>query len=114
LVDNPKILLSGQQPCGQSVDAIKGWMTLADITKAYNVSLADILAEFELPTDTPETEQLKNLENERFLVTNLPAWLSARQQHSLEPTVVVDASLRRRGLLARVRLLRTSLPGGLF
>lgn len=76
-----KLTSSGEKiaPTGASVDEIKGWMTLADVTKAYNVPLADIIAQFEMPADTSETEQLKNLESEKFSVTNLRAWLEARQ-----------------------------------
>ena len=76
-----KVTSTGERaaPTGASVDEIKGWMTLADVTKAYNVPLADIIAEFELPADTPETEQLKNLESEKFSVSNLRTWLGARQ-----------------------------------
>jgi hypothetical protein len=77
-----KVTSTGERaaPTGASVDEIKGWMTLADITKAYNVSLTDIIAEFDLPADTSETAQLKNLESEKFSVTNLRTWLAARQQ----------------------------------
>jgi hypothetical protein len=77
-----KVTATGERvaPTGQSVDEIKGWMTLADITTAYKVSLKDIVAAFELPADTPETEQLKNLESEKFSVTNLRTWLASRQQ----------------------------------
>ncbi|MGE5602181.1 MAG: hypothetical protein ACM30E_03970 [Nitrososphaerales archaeon] len=77
-----KVTSTGERvaPTGESVDEIKGWMTLADITKAYNVPLADIIAEFELPAQTPETAQLKSLESEKFSVTNLRTWLADRQQ----------------------------------
>jgi hypothetical protein len=49
-------------------------MTLADINNAFNVSLADILAEFELPADTPEAAQVKDLERE--ILGNEPAGLA--------------------------------------
>ena len=77
-----KITASGEKaaPTGQSVDEIKGWMTLGDVTTAYSVSLADIVAEFELPADTPETAQLKELESEKFSVTDLRTWVAAQQQ----------------------------------
>jgi hypothetical protein len=77
-----KVTATGERvaPTGQSVDEIKGWMTLADITKAYNVTLTDVIAEFDLPADTPETAQLKSLESEKFSVTNLRTWLANRQQ----------------------------------
>ena len=77
-----KVTSTGERaaPTGQSVDEIKGWMTLAEVTKAYNVSLADVITEFGLPADTPETAALKDLESEKFSVTNLRAWITARQQ----------------------------------
>mgnify|MGYP001477550193 CR=1 FL=1 len=77
-----KVTSTGERaaPTGQDVSEIKGWMTLADITKAYNVPLADIIAAFELPADTSETAQLKSLESDLFSVTDLRTWLAARQQ----------------------------------
>jgi hypothetical protein len=77
-----KLTSSGEKalPTGQSVDEIKGWMTLGDVTKAYNVSLADIIAEFELPADTPGSAQPKSLESEKFSVTDLRAWIAVQQQ----------------------------------
>jgi hypothetical protein len=77
-----KLAASGEKvaPTGASVDEIKGWMTLGDVTKAYNVPLADIVAAFELPADTPESAQLKTLESEKFSVTALRTWISERQK----------------------------------
>ncbi len=77
-----KITPAGEKaaPTGQSVDEIKGWMTLGDVTKAFNVPLTDIVAAFELPADTLETTQLKALESEKFSVTGLRAWIAERQQ----------------------------------
>ena len=66
------------QPTGTNVDEIKGWMTLDDVSSAYQVPLAEIVAEFELPEDTPGTTQLKSLESPTFSVTNLREWLSRR------------------------------------
>jgi hypothetical protein len=66
-------------PTGQSVDEIKGWMTLGDVSKAYNVPVAEILAAFALPADTAETVQLKSLESDEFSVSNLRTWLGERQ-----------------------------------
>lgn len=76
-----KLSSSGEKvaPTGASVDEIKGWMTLGDVTKAYNVQLADIIAAFELPPDTLETTQLKALESEKFSVSDLRAWIAAQQ-----------------------------------
>jgi hypothetical protein len=67
------------QPTGANVDEIKGWMTLSDISTAYTVPVAEILAAFELPTDTPGTAQLKSLESPTFSVLNLRNWLNLNQ-----------------------------------
>jgi hypothetical protein len=66
------------QPTGASVDEIKGWMTLGDVSAAYGVPLAEILAAFELPADTPATAQLKELESDAFSVKELRTWLGER------------------------------------
>lgn len=66
------------QPTGASVDEIKGWMTLGDVSTAYGVPLAEILAAFELPADTPASTQLKEMESESFSVTGLRTWLAER------------------------------------
>jgi len=66
------------QPTGTNPDEIKGWMTLADISKAYNIPVADILAEFKLPADTPETKQVKDLESDAFSTTNLRDWVKTK------------------------------------
>jgi hypothetical protein len=66
------------QPTGANVDEIKGWMTLDDVSAAYNVTVAEILAAFDLPADTPGTAQLKSLESNTFSVINLREWLSSR------------------------------------
>lgn len=66
-------------PTGANVDEIKGWMTLNDVATAYNVPLAEILAAFSLPSDTPGSAQLKTLESDSFSVTNLRSWLRTWQ-----------------------------------
>lgn len=63
---------------GANPDEIKGWMTLDDVAKAYNVPVAEILAAFDLPADTPGTAQIKSLESETFSTANLRTWLKAR------------------------------------
>jgi hypothetical protein len=67
------------QPTGANVDEIKGWMTLGDVSKAYGVPVAEILAAFELPADTPETIQIKELESDLFSVKELRTWLAERE-----------------------------------
>lgn len=75
-----KLSATGEKvaPTGANPDEIKGWMTLADISKAYNVPVSDILAQFNLPADTPETKQVKELESDTFSTTNLRTWLKER------------------------------------
>ena len=75
-----KVTASGERiaPTGANVDEIKGWMTLGDVAKAYGVPLAAIVAEFELPADTPGTTPLKNLESSQFSVTALREWIKGR------------------------------------
>ncbi len=75
-----KLSASGEKvlPTGANPDEIKGWMTLADISKAYNVPVAEILARFSLPADTPETKQVKELESATFDTTGLRTWLKER------------------------------------
>lgn len=66
-------------PTGMNPDEIKGWMTLGDVAKAYNIPVAEILATFNLPADTPDTAQIKSLESDSFSPANLRAWLKMRQ-----------------------------------
>lgn len=66
------------QPTGASVDEIKGWMTLGDVSAAYNVPLEEIVAAFELPGDTASATQLKELESDAFSVKLLRTWLAER------------------------------------
>jgi hypothetical protein len=66
------------QPTGANVEEIKGWMTLDDVSSAYKVPVTEILAAFELPSDTPGSAQLKSLESPTFSVRDLRGWLAAR------------------------------------
>ncbi len=61
------------QPSATDVNTIKGWMTLEQITTTYKVPLDDLLAQFDLPADTPATTAIKDLESDLFSVTNLRA-----------------------------------------
>jgi hypothetical protein len=76
-----KLTASGEKvaPTGTNVDEIKGWMTLNDVSTAYAVPVAEILAAFDLPADTSGSAQLKTLESDAFSVTNLRDWLRTRQ-----------------------------------
>jgi hypothetical protein len=75
-----KVDAQGQRvaPTGADPEEIKGWMTLQDVVTAYNVPLADIVAEFKLPADTPASTPVKELESEEFSVSTLRAWLAGR------------------------------------
>ena len=75
-----KLTSSGEKaaPTGANVDEIKGWMTLDDVSTAYKVPVAEILAAFNLPADTPGTAQIKSLESDTFSTTDLRTWLKAR------------------------------------
>ena len=77
-----KVTADGQavQPEAADVNSIKGWMTLEQVATTYNVPLADLLTQFELPADTPATTAIKDLETDSFSVTNLRAWLQVRQE----------------------------------
>ena len=75
-----RMTASGEKvlPTGTSVNEIKGWMTLDDVSAAYKVPIAEILAAFNLPADTPGTTQIKSLESDTFSTANLRTWLAAR------------------------------------
>lgn len=75
-----KLTSSGEKvaPTGANVDEIKGWMTLDDVATAYKAPVAEILAAFDLPADTPGTTQIKSLESDTFSTANLRAWLKER------------------------------------
>ena len=77
-----KTTASGEsvQPSADDVNTIKGWMTLEQITTVYNVPLADLLTQFDLPADTLASTAIKDLENDLFSVTNLRSWLQSRIQ----------------------------------
>jgi hypothetical protein len=65
-------------PTGTNVEELKGWMTLQDVSTAYKVPVADILAGFKLPADTPASKAIKDLESDTFSTTGLRTWLKAR------------------------------------
>lgn len=65
-------------PDTADVNTIKGWMTLDVIVSTYQVPLPDLLAQFNLPADTPPTTALKDLESDTFDVTLLREWLQTR------------------------------------
>jgi hypothetical protein len=77
-----KVAASGEtiQPSVGDVNTIKGWMTLDQITTTFNVPLADLLEQFDLPADTPAITAIKDLESDLFSVTTLRPWLESRSQ----------------------------------
>jgi hypothetical protein len=82
-----KLTTSGEQvqPSAADVNTIKGWMTLEQITTTFNVPLPDLLTEFDLPSDTPPTTAIKDLESDLFSVTNLRTWLKSRMNPAALP-----------------------------
>jgi len=82
-----KVAASGEaiQPSADDVNTIKGWMTLEQITTTYNVPLANLLKQFDLPANTPSTTAIKDLESNLFSVTSLRAWLESRAQPAKDP-----------------------------
>lgn len=77
-----KVTADGEaiQPEAADLNTIKGWMTFDQIVMTYNVPLADLLAQFQLPNDTPGTTAIKDLETDLFSVTNLRIWLQGHQE----------------------------------
>ncbi len=64
----------------RDVSTIRGSMTLQEVSRAYNVPQAEILARFGLPSDTPPSATLKDLKekNPDFEVSELRDWLAER------------------------------------
>lgn len=62
-------------PSAEDVETIKGWMTLEQITTVYNVQLAEIISQFDLPADTPSSAAIKDLESDTFSTDLLKDWL---------------------------------------
>jgi len=75
-----KLTASGEKvaPTGANVAEIKGWMTLDAVAAAYSVPVAEILAAFNLPADTPGSAPINTLESDTFSTVNLRTWLKAR------------------------------------
>jgi preprotein translocase subunit Sec63 len=73
--DGVKIQITGTDPT-----EIKGWMTIGDVLTAYKVPKADLYTRFGIPSDVPESAQLKSLEGlaPDFSVTDLQAWVAER------------------------------------
>ena len=79
------------QPSAADPSTIKGWMTFEQIVTTYNVPLADILAQFNLPASTPITTAVKDLESDTFETSALIAWLQSLSVTSEVPVSTPDA-----------------------
>ncbi len=77
-----KVTATGERvtATGADVEEIKGWMTLGEVAKAYNVPISEIAAAFDLPADVAPEKAIKDFESTKFSVTKLRTWLSARQK----------------------------------
>jgi hypothetical protein len=80
-------------PSAADPNTIKGWMTIEQITSVYSISMADLSAEFGLPTATDPGSQIKDLESERFSVTSLRTWLQSRAAAPVEKSLVPETSI---------------------
>ena len=56
----------------------RGWMTLAQVSEANRIPVADILGAFDLADDTDPATELRDLESPTFSVAALRAWLAER------------------------------------
>jgi hypothetical protein len=65
------------QPSGGDVATIKGWMTLAQVSTAFNIPVEEILSAFNLPADTPAQTPIKDLESDSFSMEVLRTWLES-------------------------------------
>jgi hypothetical protein len=90
-----KVNASGEAiaPSSSDVNTIKGWMTLEQISTTYNVSLTDILKQFNLPADTPATTAIKDLESDTFDTTALRTWLESLSQPVNATRVAVTSTV---------------------
>jgi hypothetical protein len=77
-----KITSSGEavEPVASDVNSVKGWMTLEQISTAFNVPVVDILTQFKLPVETDPSTALKDLETDIFSITSLRTWLQSRTE----------------------------------
>jgi hypothetical protein len=81
------------QPSDSDPTSIKGWMTLEQIVTTYNVPLADILTQFNLPVTTPITTAVKDLESDTFDTSALIAWLQSRTLPADVPTATLEPTV---------------------
>lgn len=72
------------QLSGTDVSEIKGWMTIEQVAKAFNISLEEIYQEFHLPADLPASTLLKDLEAQNLELSPIVMreWITARLRES--------------------------------
>jgi len=58
---------------------VRGRTSIGDVAAAWDIPLAEVLAAFGLPADTPAATQLRELESDTFGVAALREWLAARE-----------------------------------
>jgi hypothetical protein len=78
-----KISVTGETITATGADPaeIRGFMTIQEVLKAYNVTWEEFYKKFNLPLDTELTSPLKTLEKKSadFSVTKLRDWLAERR-----------------------------------
>ncbi len=77
-----KVDASGEsvQPSAGDTSSVKGWMTIEQVSTAFDVPVAEILAAFNLPSETPSSTALKDLESDTFDIPALRTWLTQNSQ----------------------------------
>jgi hypothetical protein len=75
-----KLTASGEKVAPNPADpaSIKGWMTLEQLTTAYNFTIADLKARFNLTADITPATAVKDLESDTFETDDLRTWLKER------------------------------------
>jgi hypothetical protein len=75
-----KVTANGEavQPSASDPNSLKGWMTLDQVAATYNVSLEQLISQFNLPAETTLSTALKDLESDTFDTTALKEWLWER------------------------------------
>ncbi|MBA4384635.1 MAG: hypothetical protein C0410_07855 [Anaerolinea sp.] len=79
------------QPSVSDPGTIKGWMTLEQVVTTYDVTLDEILTQFNLPVTTPITTAVKDLESDTFDTSALIDWLESRNLPNVDPTATLES-----------------------
>lgn len=70
---------SGSLTSASNPDEVKGWMTVSDVVTAFHVTPAEVYAAFSVPTTTPTSTELKDLEqlsDGAFEIAAFRTWLA--------------------------------------